>query len=576
MTARRIKAQLHFLLLIPLAAFLYGCTPTRPGAYRSPSAPPPLPYQQAPDVSQPPEFDSVGYYSHELPVFLFPMPERLPDPSPVAGLLRQADAHFQEGRRLLRQGKPEDARREFDLAVEALLNSTVSGPAKQQIYRKLHEIVEAVHQLDLSDLASGEAEGDVAYEESPLDEIPELTFPIDPKLRHQVAEQLRATVSQLPLEINDDVLRYLDYFSNGRGRKTFLNGMRRSGRYRPLINRILDEEGIPQEMIHLAQAESGFAPRAISRKKATGMWQFMQFRGEQYGLKRTKQYDERLDPEKATRAAARHLHDLYTEFGDWYLAMAAYNCGPLCVARAVERTGYADFWELRRRGALPKETGNYVPIILAMVILAKNPAQFGIEEIELEQPLEYSTIELDSPVHLALVGDITDRSVGEIRDLNPALLTNVAPAGYSLHVPAGSGPAVVAALRLIPPDRRTEWRLCRVSEGDTLASLARLYKTTPQKIAEVNALNDQTPSPGSLLIIPAPPQRSTLMGSSSAAKAVKQTRQIASRTKTGSAAQTSSAAKKKPASATGKPQANAVTVAAAAPRPTGRISPAAK
>src|SRR5262249_41775985 len=148
------------------------------------------------------------------------------------------------------------------------------------------------------------------------------------------------------------------------------------------------------EIIHLAQAESGFIPRAVSRARATGMWQFMGWRGNQYGLLQTPYLDDRLDPEKATRAAARHLRDLYAEFGDWYLAIAAYNCGPGNVEKAVERTGYADFWMLRERGALPVETTNYVPIILAMTIMAKNSSEYGLEGLAYDAPLEYDTMDV--------------------------------------------------------------------------------------------------------------------------------------------------------------------------------------
>src|SRR6185369_7634744 len=187
---------------------------------------------------------------------------------------------------------------------------------------------------------------------------------------------------------NDTVLGYINYFST-RGHRTIVAGIQRSGRYRPMIQRVLDEEGVPQELIHLAQAESGFIPRAVSRAAAGGMWQFLKWRGQQYGLMQTGYTDERMDPEKATRAAARHLRDLYNEFGDWYLAIAAYNCGPGTVERAVERTGYADFWELRARRMLPIETTNYVPIILAMTIMAKNAPEYGLDHITLEAPVEY-------------------------------------------------------------------------------------------------------------------------------------------------------------------------------------------
>jgi len=273
-----------------------------------------------------------------------------------------------------------------------------------------------------------------------------------------------------------------------------------------MIHRIFDEEGIPQELIHLAQAESGFSPRAVSRKRAAGMWQFVAWRGQEYGLVRTRTTDDRLDPEKATRAAAKHLHDLYKQFGDWYLAMAAYNCGPLCVARAVERTGYADVWELRRRSALPRETSNYVPIILAMVIMAKNPAQYDLGQVEAVPPLEFATVTMSAATDVQLIADITERPVTAIRELNPALLTTLAPAGFPVHVPAGSGGAVLSALELIPPERRTAWRLYRVAEGDTTERIARLFRTTPPELARVNASEGRLCEPGSMLIVPAPPR----------------------------------------------------------------------
>ena len=153
------------------------------------------------------------------------------------------------------------------------------------------------------------------------------------------------------------------------------------GSYREMIARILKQEGVPQDLIYLAQAESGFQPLALSRAGARGMWQFMAGSAQVYGLERSWWVDDRQDPEKATRAAARHLKDLYNQFGDWYLAMAAYNSGASTVQHAVERTGYADFWELYRRGVLPKETQNYVPIILAVTIIAKNPEQYGLTHV---------------------------------------------------------------------------------------------------------------------------------------------------------------------------------------------------
>ena len=240
-----------------------------------------------------------------------------------------------------------------------MLEASDENPADRTEYDShMDEMVDQIHRYDLAGMGSSAVVEQGKFEKAPLEDILQMTFPVDPRLKDKVREQVAATVSQLPLSVNDTVLGYINYFSN-RGHKTIVAAAQRSGRYRPMIQRILDEEGVPRELIHLAQAESGFIPRAVSRAAAGGMWQFLRWRGQQYGLNQTRYTDDRMDPEKATRAAARHLRDLYSEFGDWYLAIAAYNCGPGVVEHAVERTGYADFWELRSRGVLPAETTNH-------------------------------------------------------------------------------------------------------------------------------------------------------------------------------------------------------------------------
>jgi membrane-bound lytic murein transglycosylase D len=224
----------------------------------------------------------------------------------------------------------------------------------------------------------------------------------------------------------------------------------------------------------------------MSYKAAGGMWQFLKWRGREYGLEQSTYHDDRFDPEKATRAAARHLRDLYNMLGDWQLAMAAYNCGPGCVDRAVQRTGYADFWELRNRGVLPKQTANYVPAILAMIIIGKDPAAYGIDNKDPDPPLLYDTVALTASTNLALIADAADRPIADIKDLNPAILKTVAPAGFELRVPKGLGPQVIAALGSVPEDKRMGWRLHRVSRGDTLAAIAQRYKTSANSILAAN------------------------------------------------------------------------------------------
>lgn len=500
------RLQPNWTLLLVAAALLWpaGCGPSRQAGATAPLLPP-VPLPPADLLAAPPPALSAPLYVHEEPEIVRGTEPRLAQPSELAVVLDRVNRRFEAGKRFYRAGLMDAARQEFDRAIETLLASTATGADRAALERRLVELADAIHQYDVSGLGGGSPEDEPVFEKSPLEEIPEPTFPIDPKLRNQVAEELKTTVSQLPLEVTDEVLRYINYFTTERGKRTILYGLQRAGRYRPMIQRILDEEGMPQELIHLAQAESGFAPRAVSRKKAAGMWQFIPSRGNEYGLRQTKTVDERLDPEKATRAAARHLKDLYNEFGDWYLAMAAYNCGPLNVEKAVARTGYADFWELRRRNVLPKETANYVPIILAMVIISKNPEHYGFSSAESEPPVEYSTITLDADTSLDLIGDIVERPVAELRAMNPALLTNVAPAGYSLHVPAGSSASVLAALSAVPPAQRTTWRLHRVVEGDSLATIAARYRTSVQQVAEVNAAWGGNLEPGSVLLVPAAP-----------------------------------------------------------------------
>jgi membrane-bound lytic murein transglycosylase D len=314
--------------------------------------------------------------------------------------------------------------------------------------------------------------------------------------------ELHQTTSGIPLELSDPVLGYVHYFSTDRGRATLLAGLRRSGRYKDLIERVFAEEGVPQELVYLAQAESGFLPRAVSNKKAVGMWQFISATGSTYSLNRSSGYDERLDPEKATRAAARYLKDLYAHYGDWYLAMAAYNCGAGAVDRAIDRTGYADFWELMKRHALPHETQNYVPIIVAMTIMAKNPKDYGLEAVEMDTPVEYDSIHLSASTNLNLIADATLQPVSVIRDLNPSLLRQVAPAGFDVHIPKGSAETAVAALETVPAESRQAWRLHHVEAGDTLDSIARSFHLSPGRIAAVNSSTDSLEA-GDVLLIPA-------------------------------------------------------------------------
>jgi membrane-bound lytic murein transglycosylase D len=503
MTPSRRSCVLLTALIFALAFSLTGCLSNRSQSFKF-SFLPATPIAAGQAIEEAPRLVSHSY-SDPTPNSIHRALAVAPRAAEVDAFIFKAEAHFDAGKKLYQQGDVAGARREFDIAVDTLLAAPDALADRQRMERKLDQMSETIYRYDLEGLGPGErGQPAVAYDKTPLDDILQMTFPTDPNLRPKVKEELLATVSQLPLEENDTVLSYIHYFSTDRGHRTLVGGLRRAGRYRPLIQRILDEEGVPQELIFLAQAESGFLPRAKSYKAAVGMWQFVKFRGQEYGLMQEAATDDRMDPEKATRAAARHLHDLYNMFGDWYLAMAAYNCGPGCVDRAVQRTGYADFWELTRHDALPQQTANYVPLILAMTIMAKNPKDYDLENLDVEQPLEYDTIAIEAPTHLGLIADAADRPISEIQDLNPSLLKPIAPAGHQLRVPKGTSALVRGAVATVPATHRSCWRIHRVASGETLAEIARRYATSASSISAANSNRlPASPEPGDLLVIPA-------------------------------------------------------------------------
>jgi membrane-bound lytic murein transglycosylase D len=482
------------------ALFLTGCGVQSANRFRAHFLPPAVGAGAAEFVAEPPVV-APNLYLSDAPVFIAPT---IPTARSRADALRQRAAQkFERGKRFYRSQDFDKARIEFDGAVDLMLEAALQDPTGRQSYeRSLDQMVDSIHRYDLGGLGAAAPPLEAQFEKAPLEDILQMTFPVDPNLKAKVKEQLAATSSQLPLSVNDAVLGYIHYFSS-RGRRTIIAGLQRAGRYRPLIRRILDEEGVPQEMIHLAQAESGFIPRAMSRAKAVGMWQFLTWRGQEYGLMQTAYTDDRMDPEKATRAAARHLRDLYTQFGDWYLAIAAYNCGPVTIEKAVERTGYADFWELRERRVIPLETTNYVPIILAMTIMEKNAEAYGIDNITPEPALEYDTVDMAAPTSMTLLADITETPAAELAALNPSVMRGLVPAGHAVHVPKGLGAATLAALEAFPAEKRNAWRLHRVGGGETLASIGQRYGTSETSIASANSLDSRVVAEGDRLLIPA-------------------------------------------------------------------------
>ena len=443
-----------------------------------------------------------------------PQVARALEVDPVADLIARVEKEYQSGQDNYRAGHLEAAKQNFDSAFNQLLGSGFDLHSDDRLEPELDRILDGINGLELAALQQGDGFAEQKSEPAPIDEANELTPAVDQNVKAKAEAEIKFTRSDLPLMMTDQVAGYINYFSN-RGRGTVEGALARSGRYEDMIRRILREEGVPQELIYLAQAESGFHPLAVSRAGARGMWQFMGSRAKGYGLERSWWVDDRQDPEKATRAAAHHLKDLYNQFGDWYLAMAAYNSGPGRVQSAVKRTGYADFWELYRRNVLPKETRNYVPIIVAVTIMAKNPAQYGLDSVVKEKPVPYDTVKINYPIDLRLAAECVDATAEDLLDLNPSLLRLTTPkfsdkdGEFDLHLPAGTAAKFQTAVASIPADKRVWWRYHKVQGGETLASIARTYHTTPRAIAEANDLesgaNNEALSPEARLIIPIAP-----------------------------------------------------------------------
>jgi membrane-bound lytic murein transglycosylase D len=433
---------------------------------------------------------------------------------PVDSLISRVEKEFQAGEANYRAGHMDKAKVNFDNAFNMLLSHPQGVRSDERLESEFDKVVEAVNALEIEALKQGDGFTAQAAEPAPIDEANETTFPVDPHIKAKAEVEVRNTRSDLPLVLNDLVAGYIAFYST-RGRGTLERALTRAGRYEPMIRRILAEEGVPQDLIYLAEAESGFHPLALSHAGARGMWQFMGSRAKGYGLERNWWLDERQDPEKATRAAARHLKDLYKQFGDWYLAMAAYNSGPGNVQRAVQRTGYADFWELYQRNVLPRETKNYVPIILAFTIMAKNPGQYNLDRLVPDPPLQYDTVTVDYPVDLRLVAECVDSTLTTLQDLNPALLRMTTPktGEYELRVPSGTKERFQQTIASIPREMRVWWRYHKVVPGENLTEVAHQYRTSSSAIAEVNNLGENEEiRTGSRLIIPVSARKGDAQG----------------------------------------------------------------
>src|SRR5579859_2122234 len=445
-------------------------------------------------------------------VFFRPQPKSFTPPANNEGLISRVEEKFASGQQNYKAGHLEAARKDFDEALDLMLESGRDLNSDPKLSELFHRVVDTTYTYELQAFQAGDGFQEAPAVPAPIDEVAEMTFPVDPRLKDRAESAAKNLSHDLPLTVNDEVLSFLNFFQTPRGRAIVEAGLRRAGRYRDMISRVLQEEGMPQDLIYLAQAESAFQPLALSRAGARGIWQFVAWRGNEYGLRHTWWVDERQDPEKATRAAARHLRDLYGMYGDWYLAMAAYNCGPGNVQKGIERTGYADFWELYKRNVLPRETKNYVPIIVALTLIAKDAVHYGIQ-VDPEAPVPTDVVKPGRAIDLRLVAETIDVDVETLRALNPSLLRLATPddPSFELHLPAGAAQRFSAEIADIPADKWVSWRRHRVEAGETLTSIGKKYHVTPAAIAAANNLEHGAAlGAGEKLIIPATQAQSEL------------------------------------------------------------------
>jgi membrane-bound lytic murein transglycosylase D len=419
-----------------------------------------------------------------------------PVEDPVVSLITSSDRYFKAGQKELEQGHVDAAEQEFNRAIDVLLESPYGGRTEPRIREHFDRLVDRISTYEVRALATGDGFTEKKYEPASIDELLAMsatlgTPPAAPGLKSAVQSDLLMAKHDIPIPLNQRVLSYIGLFQ-GRLHDFIEEGMKRGSKYLPMIQNVFRAEGLPLDLAYVPLIESAFKPNALSRTKAKGVWQFMAGTGLENGLRRDWYIDERSDPEKATLAAAKYLRTLSKIFGgDWHLALASYNGGPGRMQRALKSARVDNFWTLTEKSKiLPRETRDYVPMILAAIVIARNPAQYGFD-FETEQAGAFDKVTLPRPVDLRRVAEWTDSSIDEIQALNPELrrwTTPVRDTNYELKVPAGTAGIVSARLNAAPSAELASLKYYTVKRGDTLPLIARKLHVSKADLADANYL----------------------------------------------------------------------------------------
>ena len=433
--------------------------------------------------------------------------------SRITQIMTRAEDHFRKGKLNLEDNKREQARQEFDKAVDSILESGFDVRASQRLQTYYLELVERIYREEVplqqpvapvsTQLVAQNTQDpatqkpapaqigfrDQKFEPSPLDELSKLVLEESEK---EVSNEDLVALGQAQKNVNFSftlnplIQQYINYYQ-GRGRPTMESGLRRSGQFMKVARKIFAEEGVPLDITWLGQVESAWKTRAVSWAAASGLWQFIPSTGRRYGLKQTAYVDERNSIEQATRASARYLKFLANRYnGNWELAMAAYNTGEGNIDRAISRAGSANFWMIYP--FIVSETRNYVPNILAVILIAKNPEKYGFKGIKPDAAWSYDVVQVPTATSLQLIADATDTSVDSIRSLNPELRRDVTPRGdaYNVRIPAGRAKQFASLLQRIPAERRETARLISVAPGEDWQSIA---NRTGISVSNLQAIN---------------------------------------------------------------------------------------